>query len=69
MGIAKPGSFPGETAISKEEYLRWFKQIGAMNANALRIYTIHPPEFYEAFYEYNQMADEPLYLFHGAWVN
>ncbi|MBW3110926.1 hypothetical protein KYJ26_03670 [Bacillus sp. MCCB 382] len=69
MGIAKPGSFPGETAISKEEYLRWFKQIGAMNANALRIYTIHPPEFYEAFYEYNQMADEPLYLFHGVWVN
>ena len=69
MGIARPGSFPGETAISKEEYLRWFKQIGAMNANALRIYTIHPPEFYEAFYEYNQMADKPLYLFHGVWVN
>jgi hypothetical protein len=69
MGIARPGSFPGETAISKEEYLRWFKQIGAMNANSLRIYTIHPPEFYEAFYEYNQMADKPLYLFHGVWVN
>ena len=69
MGIAKPGSFPGETAISKEEYLRWFKQIGAMNANALRIYTIHPQAFYEAFYEYNQMAEKPLYLFHGVWVN
>ncbi|MCR8847795.1 hypothetical protein NQ095_05210 [Rossellomorea sp. SC111] len=69
MGIARPGSFPGETAISKEEYLRWFKQIGAMNANSLRIYTIHPPEFYEAFYEYNQMADKPLYLFQGVWVN
>lgn len=69
MGIAKPGSFPGETAISKEEYLRWFKQIGAMNANSLRIYTIHPPAFYEAFYEYNQMAENPLYLFHGVWVN
>ncbi|MFI8687914.1 hypothetical protein [Rossellomorea sp. NPDC077527] len=69
MGIARPGSFPGETAISKEEYMRWFKQIGAMNANALRIYTIHPPEFYEAFYEYNQIADKPLYLFHGVWVN
>jgi hypothetical protein len=69
MGIAKPGSFPGETAITKEEYLRWFKQIGAMNANALRIYTIHPPAFYEAFYEYNRMAEDPLYLFHGVWVN
>jgi hypothetical protein len=68
MGIAKPGYFPGETAISKDEYYRWFKMIGAMNANAIRIYTIHPPQFYEAFYEYNKQAKKPLYLFHGAWV-
>lgn len=69
MGIAKPGFFPGETAITKAEYVRWFKAIGDMNANALRIYTLHPPTFYEAFYEYNQTAEEPLFLFHGAWVN
>ncbi|OIK11500.1 hypothetical protein BIV60_18145 [Bacillus sp. MUM 116] len=69
MGIGKPGHFPGETAITKEEYLRWFKEIGAMNANAIRIYTLHPPAFYEAFYEYNQMAKTPLFLFHGTWVN
>ena len=69
IGMGKPGAFPGEAAITKEEYFRWFKQIGSMNANAIRIYTLHPPEFYQAFYEYNQLADEPLYLFHGAWVN
>jgi hypothetical protein len=69
MGIAKPGYFPGETAIRKEEYARWFKAIGQMNANAIRIYTLHPPEFYEAFYEYNQIAKKPLFLFHGSWVN
>jgi hypothetical protein len=69
MGVGKPGYFPGETAITKTEYLRWFQEIGAMNANAIRIYTIHPPAFYEAFYEYNQMAKKPLYLFHGTWVN
>jgi hypothetical protein len=69
MGIAKPGYFPGETAISKEEYSRWFKEIGEMNANAIRIYTLHPPQFYEAFYEYNQVAEKPLFLFHGSWVN
>lgn len=68
MGIAKPGHFPGETAITKTEYLRWFKKIGEMNANAIRIYTLHPPHFYEALYEYNQTADKPLYLFHGVWV-
>ncbi len=64
MGIAKPGHFPGETAITKDEYLRWFKAIGDMNANSIRVYTLHPPEFYEAFYEYNQLAEKPLYLFH-----
>lgn len=69
MGIAKPGYFPGETAITKEEYFRWFKTISNMNANAIRVYTLHPPEFYEAFYEYNQIAKKPLYLFHGSWVN
>ena len=69
MGIGKPGYFPGETAITKDEYFRWFKEIGAMNANAIRIYTLHPPQFYEAFYEYNKIAKKPLFLFHGTWVN
>jgi len=69
MGIGKPGYFPGETAITKDEYLRWFKEIGEMNANAIRIYTLHPPQFYEAFYEYNKIAKKPLFLFHGTWVN
>jgi hypothetical protein len=68
MGIAKPGYFPGEVAITKEEYLRWFQYIGEMNANSIRVYTIHPPAFYEAFYEYNQTAEKPLYLFHGVWL-
>lgn len=69
MGIGKPGYFPGEAAITKEEYFRWFQEIGAMNANAIRVYTLHPPQFYEAFYEYNQIAKKPLFLFHGTWVN
>ncbi|PGV51875.1 hypothetical protein [Bacillus sp. AFS037270] len=69
MGIGRPGYFPGEAGITKEEYFRWFQEIGAMNANAIRVYTLHPPQFYEAFYEYNQIAKRPLYLFHGTWVN
>ncbi|WP_226669512.1 hypothetical protein [Metabacillus litoralis] len=69
MGIAKPGTFPGETGITKEEYARWFDQISAMNANGLRVYTIHPPAFYQALYEHNLNREDPLYLFHGVWVN
>jgi hypothetical protein len=68
MGIAKPGYFPGETAITMDEYFRWFKAIGAMNANSIRVYTLHPPEFYEALDKYNKIAKSPIYLFHGAWV-
>ena len=69
MGIAKPGYFPGETAITKDEYSRWFKYIGEMNANAIRVYTLHPPDFYEALFEYNKTSKEPLFLFHGIWIN
>lgn len=69
MGIAKPGTWPGETGISKQEYFRWFQQIGEMNANAIRIYTIHPPHFYEALAEYNRTSEENIYLFHGVWLN
>lgn len=69
MGMAKPGTFPGEAAITREEYARWFKAIGDMNANAVRVYTLHPPAFYEAFAHYNRTAEKPLYLYHGVWID
>ncbi|ABW18172.1 hypothetical protein [Alkaliphilus oremlandii] len=69
LGAAKPGSFPGELAITKEEYLRWFKQIADMNGETIRVYTILNPEFYEALYEYNKSALKPLYVFQGVWIN
>ncbi|GEN52611.1 hypothetical protein [Halobacillus faecis] len=69
IGMGKPGYFPGEAAIEKEEYARWFEQIGEMNANAIRVYTLHPPGFYEALAEYNADAEEPLYVFHGVWID
>lgn len=69
IGAAKPGAFPGELAITKEEYLRWFKQIAKMNANAIRVYTTLKPEFYEALYDYNKTTLDPLYVFQGVWVN
>nr|AYQ75563.1 hypothetical protein EAV92_08860 [Cohnella candidum] len=68
MGISKPGYFPGEAAITREEYARWFEQIGSMHANTIRVYTIHPPDFYEALAAYNRKAKEPLYLLQGVWT-
>lgn len=69
IGAAKPGAFPGELSITKEEYKRWFKYISEMNANSVRVYTILKPDFYEALYEYNKQSIKPLYLFQGVWVN
>lgn len=69
LGLGKPGYFATEAAISKEEYLRWFGQMQEMGANVVRIYTIGPEAFYDAFYEYNRENPKPLYLIHGVWVD
>ncbi|MFC3419580.1 hypothetical protein ACFOLA_13080 [Salinicoccus hispanicus] len=69
MGMAKPGTFPGEAAITEDEYYRWFEQIGEMNANTVRVYTLHPPGFYKALARYNNRNEENIYLMHGLWAD
>jgi len=67
IGLGIPGYFPGEYPIKKGTYLKWFEQIADLGINALRIYTVHPPSFYEALYQFNQ-SGKKLYLFQGIWV-
>lgn len=69
LGSGKPGCFPGELGITKEEYLRWFEEISQMNCNTIRVYTVMMPCFYEALYEYNETAEDKLYLFQGVWYD
>lgn len=69
IGATKPGHFPGELAITKEEYLRWFQWIHQMHADVIRVYTTMKPVFYEALYEFNQGKSRPLYLMQGLWKN
>ena len=38
-----------------------------MNTDALRIYTILPPHFYEALYEFNSTREDTLWLIQGIW--
>jgi hypothetical protein len=68
IGAGKPGYFPGELAITKVEYLRWFQQIGEMNAEVIRVYTTMMPQFYDALLEYNSRAAKPLWVLHGVWL-
>ncbi len=69
IGAAKPGYFPGELAITKQEYLRWFDYIYEMNSDVIRVYTTMMPAFYDALYEFNQNKDKPLYVMQGLWMN
>lgn len=70
MGVAIPGNYPSEFSATYDMYLNWFKQIAAMNANTVRTYTVLPPEFYEAFAQYNiDNNSKPLYLMQGVWAD
>lgn len=70
MGVALPGKWPSEFAATYEQYLEWFIQIGQMNANTIRTYTILPPDFYRALAWYNlHYESKKLYLLQGVWAD
>jgi len=71
LGAATPGTFPGEIAyaIPAETYAKWIERIGAAGFNSIRIYTLHPPVFYEKLANYNSRhPDNPILLFQGIWL-
>lgn len=71
LGSSPPGYFPGEIAyaINSELYKEWIKDIADAGFNSIRVYTLHPPAFYEKLADYNQRHPEnPLLLFQGIWL-
>lgn len=54
---------------SYDTYLTWLNQIAQMNANTVRVFSIMPPQFYKAVYDYNSDATDKLYLMQGVWFN
>ncbi|MDB2250561.1 hypothetical protein PM033_02060 [Halorubrum ezzemoulense] len=68
LGMAKPGRFPGEAAITRAEYDRWLGLMGELNVNVVRVYTVHPPAFYRALAAYNRSHADPIYVIHGNWI-
>jgi hypothetical protein len=68
LGAALPGRFPSEFPDSAT-YATWIAEIAEMGANTIRVYTIHPPYFYQALAEHNRARpDAPLWLIHGVWA-
>ncbi|HEY2856537.1 MAG TPA: hypothetical protein VGJ18_27080 [Gemmatimonadaceae bacterium] len=69
IGAALPGKHPSEFPPDDSTYERWLELIARMNANAIRVYTIHPPHFYRALARWNQVhPDHPLWLIQGVWT-
>ena len=71
LGSSPPGFFPGEIAyaVTPEMYENWISGMVEAGFNSLRVYTLHPPVFYEKLAEYNQRHPEhPLLLFQGVWL-
>lgn len=70
LGVGIPGSQAGNLAATREQYQRWLNLMGDMGFNALRVYTLHYPRFYEVFAEYNEShPNQPIYLFQGIWLD
>ncbi len=72
LGSSPPGTWPGEIAyaITESMYKEWVSRMAEAGFNSIRIYTLHPPVFYEKLAEYNQRhPDKPLLLFQGIWLD
>ena len=68
LGAALPGRHPSEFPDSAT-YARWIRGMADMQANVVRVYTIHPPAFYQALHDWNATnPDRTLWLIHGVWA-
>jgi tetratricopeptide (TPR) repeat protein len=68
LGAALPGRFPSEFPDAGV-YADWVSEIAAMGANVIRVYTLHPPAFYQALADHNELnPSQRLWLLHGVWA-
>jgi hypothetical protein len=69
LGSTTPGHQPGELSITAGQYRSWFAAMAWLGIRVIRIYTIHPPTFYQelAAYDYAH-PDRPLYLMQGVYL-
>jgi hypothetical protein len=68
LGSTTPGHQPGELSVGAEQYRSWFVGMRRFGIRVIRIYTIHPPDFYRELAAFNRASpDHPLYLMQGVY--
>ncbi len=69
LGAALPGRHPSEFPEDPSLYARWLEEISRLGANAVRVYTLHPPAFYRALAAHNAApGGRRLWLLQGVWT-
>ncbi len=59
IGSSTPGRWFTEFPADRELYFSWLKDIGEMNLNTIRLYTLFDPAFYQVLKEYNENPANP----------
>jgi hypothetical protein len=68
LGSTTPGHLPGEMSITAAQYRSWIAAMGRLGIRVVRIYTIHPPAFYQELARHNRAdPDRPIYLMQGVY--
>jgi hypothetical protein len=69
LGAALPGRYPTEFPREVSVYLRWLETMAGLGVNAVRLYTLLPPEFYQALATHNALSGtRKLWLIQGVWA-
>lgn len=67
LGLGLPGYFPGEYPIHRETYRRWFRLMGELGVNSLRVYAVQSPGFYEALADHNEQGGGSFSFRESGW--
>ncbi|HJV22853.1 MAG TPA: tetratricopeptide repeat protein [Holophagaceae bacterium] len=71
LGAALPGKYPSQFP-DEATYRTWIAEMAELGVNCLRVYTVHPPHFYQVLREHNARAQAagkpPIWLIHGVWT-
>lgn len=58
-----------KTGIDKALVMQWLEEIQDLGANVVKIPSIQPSSFYNAIYDYNQLAETPIYTIHEVMLD